>query len=253
MNRSQTQRREVSGHRGQRDVEEEARSVLDTLLSHLTALDAYQRKGSWAFGRREPGVMAKMRRHGSVELDEVHEAIAPGSYFRQEKRCSIAMEQKKISSRVAVAASVVILATGLAMSSVSTASATTDTRTASTPTPTVSFSFAQQTVDSGAHAKLIYSGRNLPERSEIFLQLAYGTPTEWYFAEPLRGTAGTATLPGLPAGMYEFRLVAEHGISEVAISWARFLSVIPARGCGLICTILEGVGDVILAWLLSLF
>jgi hypothetical protein len=199
----------------------------------------------------------RMRQDGSTELSEAHEAITPGSYFQQEKRRRTAMGHKRISSRLAVAASAVVLAAGLAVSSASAASAETDTPTASAATaPTVSFSFTQQTVDSGDGAQLTYSGWNLPARSEIFLQLAYGTPTQWYFAEPLSGTAGTATLPGLPTGLYEFRLVAEQGITVVAISPARYLSVVQSGGCGLICSIIGGLGGAIgaiVSWLLSLF
>jgi hypothetical protein len=172
------------------------------------------------------------------------------------------MKQKKFSSCLAIAASVVVLATGLAISSASAASAATDTPTASAvsaaaaPAPTVSFSFSQQTVDSGASAELTYSGWNLPAGSEIYLQLAYGTPTQWHFAEPLSGTAGTVTLPGLPAGSYEFRVVAEQGITMVAVSPAQYLSVVQPQGCGLLCSILNAIGGAIgtvLAWLLSLF
>jgi hypothetical protein len=165
--------------------------------------------------------------------------IMPGSYFRLKKRRTAVISQKKISSRLAIAASAVILATGLAISAAAAA-------------PTISFSFTQQTVDSGAHSKLTYSGRNLPGRSGLFLQLAYGTPTHWYFARPLNGMTGTATLSGLPAGLYEFRVVAEQGITVVAISQTRYLSVVQPQGCGLICTILDGIGGVVLTWLLSL-
>jgi hypothetical protein len=181
--------------------------------------------------------------------------IMPGSYFRLKKRRTAVISQKKISSRLAIAASAVILATGLAISFASAASATTETPAAgaaAAAAPTISFSFTQQTVDSGAHSKLTYSGRNLPGRSGLFLQLAYGTPTHWYFARPLNGMTGTATLSGLPAGLYEFRVVAEQGITVVAISQTRYLSVVQPQGCGLICTILDGIGGVVLTWLLSL-
>jgi hypothetical protein len=163
------------------------------------------------------------------------------------------MKQKKFPAGLATAATAFVLAAGLAMSSASAASAVT---AAAAPAPTISFSFAQQGIDSGAHAKLTYSGRNLPARSGIFLQLAYGTPTHWYFAESLSGTAGTTTLPGLPAGLYEFRLLAEQGITVVAISPARYLSVLQPRDCGILCSILGALGGVvgaIITWLLSLF
>jgi hypothetical protein len=185
-------------------------------------------------------------RRGHAGLYKVHEAITPGSCVRQEKRRSTVMNP----SRLGIAAGAIVLAMGLATSSASAASAV------AAPKPTVSFSFAQQTIDSGAHTKLTYSGRNLPSRSGIFLQLAYGTPTQWYFAEPLSGTAGTATLPGLPAGLYEFRLVVEQGITVVAISQARYLSVVQPGGCGILCDILDSLGSAIgavITWLLSLF
>ena len=157
--------------------------------------------------------------------------------------------RKGHTSRLAIAASAVVLAAGLAMSAASAASATPTASVAAAPT--VSFSFIQQTVDSGSDSKLTYNGRNLPARSELFLELAYGTPTHWYFARPLNGTTGIATLPGLPAGLYEFRVVAEQGITVVAISPARYLSVVQPPGC-LLCSILNGIGAAILAWLLSL-
>ena len=163
------------------------------------------------------------------------------------------MKQKKFSSCLAIAASVIVLATGLAVSSASAASAMS---AATAAAPTVWFSFSQQTVDSGTSAQLTYSGSNLPAGSALFLQLAYGTPTQWHFAEPLGGTAGTVTLPGLPAGTYEFRVVAEQGITIVAISPAQYLSVVQPSGCGLLCSILDALGGAIgtiLTWLLSLF
>ena len=160
------------------------------------------------------------------------------------------MKQNKFLAGLATAATAFVLAAGLAMSSASAASA------ATAPAPTVSFSFAQQSIDSGASVKLTYSGRNLPARSEIFLQLAYGTPTQWHFAESLGGTAGTTTLPGLPAGLYEFRLIAEQGITVVAVSPTRYLSVVQPRDCGILCSILGALGGVagaIITWLLTLF
>ena len=69
------------------------------------------------------------------------------------------MKQKKFPAGLATAATAFVLAAGLAMSSASAASAVT---AAAAPAPTISFSFAQQGIDSGAHAKLTYSGRNLP-------------------------------------------------------------------------------------------
>jgi hypothetical protein len=169
------------------------------------------------------------------------------------------MKQKKFAAGLATAATALVLAAGLAMSSASAASAATDAPTASAgsaPAPTISLSFAQQAIDSGTHVKLTYSGSNLPARSEIVLQLAYGTPTQWYFAESLSGTAGTTTLPGLPAGLYEFRLLAEQGITVVAISPTRYLSVVQPRDCGILCSILGALGGVvgaIITWLLTLF
>jgi hypothetical protein len=159
------------------------------------------------------------------------------------------MEQKKISSRLAATASVFVLAAGVTMLSPSAASAATATPGALS----VSFSFAQQTVDSGAQPKLTYRGRNLPARSRIFLQVAYGTPTQWDFVTSLKGTTGTATLQSLPAGLYDFRVVAEQGITVVGTSPTRYLSVVPPSSsrCD-VCEILGGVGGGIAEWLLSL-
>jgi hypothetical protein len=91
------------------------------------------------------------------------------------------MKQKTFLSRLAIAASASVLAEGLAASSASASSTTMNTPTAlavAAPAPTVSFSFTQQTIESGARPKLTYQGRNLPVGSQIFLQLAYGTPAQ---------------------------------------------------------------------------
>jgi hypothetical protein len=111
----------------------------------------------------------------------------------------------------------------------------------------------RRTVDSGTHPALTYSGSNLPAGSEIWLQLAYGTPTQWYYTLHLNGTAGTATLPSLPPGLFEFRVVAEQGITVVASSPTQYLSVVQPSGSGCaICELLGGSIATILAWLLSL-
>jgi hypothetical protein len=173
------------------------------------------------------------------------------------------MEQKKFSSRPAIAVSIFVLAVGLTVSSVSAASAATGKAGAPAiaapagPAPTVSIAFAQPTVDSGTQPKLAYHGGNLPAGSELFLQLDYGSPAQWDFVKPLNGTAGTATLQSLPAGLYEFRAVAERGITVVAASQAQYLSVVQpsSSSCG-VCSILGGVGGgavgAVVTWLLSL-
>jgi hypothetical protein len=158
------------------------------------------------------------------------------------------MKQKNFSFRAALAASTLVLATGLG---VSTASA------ATVPAPGVSFSFAQQTVDSGAQPKLTYSSSDLPAGSRIFLEVAYGTPTQWDFLETLKGSAGTTTLQSLPTDLYDFRLVAEQGITQVAVSPVKYLSVVQpsSSNCGA-CAIIGGVGGgvagAIVTWLLGL-
>jgi hypothetical protein len=159
------------------------------------------------------------------------------------------MKQKNFSSRVALTTSAFVLAAGLG---VSTASA------ATVPAPAVSFTFAQQTVDSGAQPKLTYSSRNLPAGTRIFLQVAYGTPTQWDFLKSLNGTTGTTTLQSLPTSLYDFRLVAEQGINQVAVSPVEYLSVVQpsSSNCGA-CAVIGGVGGgvagAIVTWLLSLF
>jgi hypothetical protein len=187
------------------------------------------------------------------------------------------MKQQKISFRLAVTASTFLVALGLTACTGSTPAATNapavlaatsapaatsvpatpsapqPTPRAARPAPTVSFSFTQPTVNSGTQPTLTYSSGNLPAGSEIILQLAYGTPTEWDSAKTLSGSGGTATLAALPAGVYQFRLTAERGVTVAAISPARILSVVqPASSsCG-VCSILGGVGGAIAAWLLSL-
>jgi hypothetical protein len=168
------------------------------------------------------------------------------------------MKQKKFSSRMAAAVSTLVLAVGLTVFSVSavSASAASASVTAARTTasePAVSFSFTQPTVYSGTQPKLTYSSRNLPAGARIFLQLAYGTPAQWDFVKPLGGASGTVTLQSLPTGLYDFRAVAERGISVVAISPTRYLSVIqpPSSSCG-ICSILGGIGGAVVTWLLSL-
>jgi hypothetical protein len=144
------------------------------------------------------------------------------------------MKRKDFSFGAALAASTLVLATGFGASTAYAATA---------PAPGVSFSFAQQTVDSGAQPKLTYSSSDLPAGSKIFLEVAYGTPTQWDFLETLKGTAGTTTLQSLPTGLYGFRLAAEQGITQVAASPVKYLSVVqpPSSDCGA-CTIIGGVG-----------
>jgi hypothetical protein len=167
--------------------------------------------------------------------------------------------QKKFSSPPAIAASAFVLAVGLTLSSVSAASATTGTvnvpaiPATAGPKPTVSFSFTQPTVDSGNQPKLTYSSGSLPAGSKIFLQLAYGTPAQWDFVLSLNNAAGTAALQSLPTGLYDFRAVAEQGITVVAVSQARYLSVLqPSSSSCAVCSVLGGVGGAVVAWLLSL-
>jgi hypothetical protein len=157
------------------------------------------------------------------------------------------MKQKKFASRMAVAASVLALAATAVMASAPAASAAPANR------PAVSFSFTQPTVDSGVRPQLAYSGRNLPAGSRIILEVAYGSPARWDPVRGLNGRTGTATLPSLPSGLYHFRAVAERGVTVVAISPTRYLSVVqPASStCG-ICAILGGVGGAIMTWLLRL-
>jgi hypothetical protein len=45
----------------------------------------------------------------------------------------------------------------------------------------------------------------------------YGTPPRWDYVEPLGAVAGVATLPGLPTGLYRFRMAVLNGIGKWVI------------------------------------
>jgi hypothetical protein len=75
----------------------------------------------------------------------------------------------------------------------------------------------------------------------------------WDSAKTLSGTGGTTTLPPLPAGLYQFRTTVEQGVTVVATSPTRILSVVQPAGSSCdVCSVLSGVGGAIAAWLLSL-
>jgi hypothetical protein len=124
-------------------------------------------------------------------------------------------------------------------------------RASTTHSPAITFFFTEQTVVSGDHPQLRYSGTSLPSGSHLFLQLAYGTPSQWTYVEPLKATAGVTTITALPAGVYRFRITALYGVNPVAVSPAKVLSVVPppSSSCD-ICQFFGGIGGAVTSWLL---
>jgi len=125
-------------------------------------------------------------------------------------------------------------------------------RASTTHSPAIMFSFAEQTVVSGDQPQLRYSGTSLPSGSRLFLQLAYGTPSQWTYVEPLKATAGVATITALPTGVYRFRVTALYGVNPVAVSPSQALSVVPppSSSCD-ICQFFGGIGGAVAGWLLN--
>jgi hypothetical protein len=142
---------------------------------------------------------------------------------------------------LAVAASIAVL------------TAPTAAQASTTAGPSATLSFAQQTVASSAKSQLRYATRNLPSGSHVDLQVEYGAVQQWTSVEILHGTAGTATLPELPAGLYRFRIRVLHGITTVAVSAGHFLTVTQASsssGCS-ICALFGGIGGAVASWFLQ--
>jgi hypothetical protein len=116
--------------------------------------------------------------------------------------------------------------------------------------PPVTFSFARESVVSGVHPQLTYSIRNLSAGSRINLQIQYG-PNAWANIETLNGTARTATLPALPAGLYRLRIRVTHGNDAAVISAGQLLTVTPAtsNSACTICSLFGGIGGAVVTWL----
>lgn len=121
-----------------------------------------------------------------------------------------------------------------------------------THSPAITLSFTEQTVLSGDHPQLRYSATSLASGSHLFLQLAYGAPSQWTYVESLKAAAGVATIPALPTGVYRFRVTALYGVNPVAVSPAKVLSVVspPSSSCG-ICQFFGGIGGAVASWLLN--
>jgi len=120
------------------------------------------------------------------------------------------------------------------------------------PVPSVTLSLPKQSVTSGDQAHLKYDSSNVPAGSRAWLELDYGTPPRWKYVESLGAVAGVATLPGLPTGLYRFRVAILNGIAVVATSASQYLSVVqpPSSSCG-ICQIFSGAGGAIAGFVLD--
>jgi hypothetical protein len=154
---------------------------------------------------------------------------------------------------------VLALTTGAVVLASAGAAATTTPPAATPPaaapaaTPAASLSFPRREVVSGARPRLRYTTSNLPPGSRLFLQLRYGTPPAWTYVQTLKAPAGAVTLPGLPAGLYLFRINVLDGVTTVTTTPGRYLTVVPAAassGCG-ICQFFGGIGGAVVSWLLE--
>ena len=123
------------------------------------------------------------------------------------------------------------------------------------PKAAVAFSFARPSVASGDSPRLQYTSRNLPSGAGLYLELKYGTPSQWTSVKHLAVRAsGTVTLNALPVGVYDFRLSALRGIDVVANSPEQVLSVVspPSSSCTACGAVAGGAAGAVVAWLLSL-
>lgn len=119
--------------------------------------------------------------------------------------------------------------------------------------PLASLSFARQTIVTGTRAQLSYSTANLPQGSQIDLQVEYGALPRWTYAETFSGAAGTVALPALPAASYRFRISVLNGLDTVTTSASQILTVTPASGSSgcAICQLFGGIGGAVVSWLLG--
>ena len=89
--------------------------------------------------------------------------------------------------------------------------------------PAVSFAFASNKVSADHPVSVSYSSSGLPAGSSLYLQRQEGTARAWKDVEKLKGTAGTETAPGVPAGKYVYRIQARQSMKVVAVSASKVL------------------------------
>jgi hypothetical protein len=84
--------------------------------------------------------------------------------------------------------------------------------------PTVSASFPANRVTAGARFKVDYKTHDLPTGSTLFLQRQEGSAHVWKRVERLKGRAGTAEVPKVALGRWEYRIEAWKGPKPVTAS-----------------------------------
>jgi hypothetical protein len=85
-----------------------------------------------------------------------------------------------------------------------------------------------------------YASRRLPTGTTVYLQKQVGTAHVWQDVSRLRGTAGAATAPGRPLGVYKYRLTAVRRHKTVAVS---AVQVVYSYGTVTIPTLCRALGD----------
>ncbi len=84
--------------------------------------------------------------------------------------------------------------------------------------PSASFHFKDASVTDKTKPTVIYSTKNLPAKSVIYLQRQFGTAHVWENVEKLKAAAGTVTAPADEMGKYEYRVRVTQGSKVVVTS-----------------------------------
>jgi hypothetical protein len=90
--------------------------------------------------------------------------------------------------------------------------------------PSVSLSLPAS-ADAGAPISLAYAFRGLPRADRRVVQRQEGVARAWHTVRTLRATAGSASIAGLPLGLYTLRVAALARNGRVAIQKQRTLKV----------------------------
>jgi hypothetical protein len=119
--------------------------------------------------------------------------------------------------------------------------------------PAVTFSFTQESVTAGTQPQIVYSAKNLPSGSGIFLQVRYGPTLAWTYVETLSAGASTASVPAMSAGIDQYRVRALDNSRMVAVSPARFIDFAPTPGSSscTACQLFGGIGGAVVTFVLS--
>jgi hypothetical protein len=118
--------------------------------------------------------------------------------------------------------------------------------------PTAAVALAHSQISSGSKPSITYLTAGLPAGSVTLLQeRRAGSRHGWTAVERL-GTAGTVSAPALPAGVWQFRLIAGDGGRRVLASASAYLTVEPAPAHSSGGTDWSRLGALV-PWLLLLF